>query len=210
VIGISGGTAYALATLFRLGRRIKTATVISGMGPMRLPGAVRSMDHRRRVVLEIGSRYPHLAERFFQTARFRFRKYRERFLDHLVTTWSVSDQRTFLRKEVYKLFMKDLEQVFIVGKGPESLAQELAIYRYHLLPVKELPADIRITLWHGLDDNIVPASMAWTMVNTLPNSELHLVPGGHFVAVDIAGQIIARLRQLLEEPAAFSARMVRQ
>jgi pimeloyl-ACP methyl ester carboxylesterase len=168
------------------------------------------MDRRRRVVLEIGSRYPHLAERFFGTARYRFRKYRDRFLDHLVATWSISDQRTFLRKEVYKLFMKDLEQVFIVGNGPETLAQELTIYRYHLLPVRELPADMRITLWHGLDDNIVPPLMAWTMVNTLPNSELHLVPGGHFVAVDIAGQIIARLRQLLEEPAAFSTRMVRQ
>ena len=40
VIGISGGTPYALATLHRLGTRIKTVTVISGMGPMRLRGAL--------------------------------------------------------------------------------------------------------------------------------------------------------------------------
>ena len=42
--------------------------------------------------------------------------------------------------------------------------------------------------------------MAWTMVHNLPNSEAHLVPGGHFVAVDVAGQIIVRLRQLLDAP----------
>jgi pimeloyl-ACP methyl ester carboxylesterase len=201
VIGISGGTPYALATLYRLGRRIQTVTVISGMGPMRLRGAVRSMDRRRRMVLEIGSRYPHLAMRFFQKARYRFRAGPERFLDRLVSTWSRPDQLAFQRKDVYDLFMKDLQQVFIEGKGPETLSQELAIYRHYGFSVGDLPADKRVTLWHGLADNIVPASMAWAMTHTLPNSEAHFVPGGHFVAVDIAGQIICRLEQLLADPA---------
>jgi pimeloyl-ACP methyl ester carboxylesterase len=207
VIGISGGTPYALAALFRLGQRVRTVTVISGMGPMRLPGAIRSMDHRRRMVLEIGSRYPHLALRFFQKAQYRFRAAPDRFLNRLVATWSIPDQQAFRRQEVYDLFMKDLEQVFIDGKGPETLSQELSIYRHYGFSVSDLPAEKRITLWHGLADNIVPSSMAWTMVQTLPNSELHLVPGGHFVAVDIAGQIINRLQQLLEAPADFPRRV---
>ena len=66
-----------------------------------------------------------------------------------------------------------------------------------------------MTLWHGLSDNIVPASMAWTMARTLPNGEAHFVPGGHFVAVDIAGQIMCRLRQLLDDPAASPAAVSR-
>jgi pimeloyl-ACP methyl ester carboxylesterase len=209
VIGISGGTPYALATLYRLGRRIRTVTVISGMGPMRLRGAVRSMDRRRRVVLEIGSRYPHLALRFFQKARFRFRADPDRFLNRLIATWSVPDQQAFQRKDVYDLFMKDLQQVFIAGRGPETLSQELAIYRHYGFSVGDLPADKRITLWHGLADNIVPATMAWAMAQTLPNSEAHFVPGGHFVAVDIADQIICRLRQLLANPADSPAAMGR-
>src|ERR1022692_3461558 len=40
LIGISGGTPYALAALSRLAHRVKTVTLISGMGPMRLPGAL--------------------------------------------------------------------------------------------------------------------------------------------------------------------------
>jgi surfactin synthase thioesterase subunit len=43
--------------------------------------------------------------------------------------------------------------------------------------------------------------MTWKMTQTLANCEAHFVPGGHFVAVDIADQIIARLRQLLGEAA---------
>ena len=44
VIGISGGAPYALAALYRLGDRIRTVTIISGMGPMQLPGALHGME----------------------------------------------------------------------------------------------------------------------------------------------------------------------
>ncbi len=53
VIGISGGTPYALACLHRLGPRIRTTTVISGMGPLRLSGALQGMDRPRRLAMEI-------------------------------------------------------------------------------------------------------------------------------------------------------------
>jgi len=198
VIGISGGAPYALAALYRLGRRIQTVTIISGMGPMRLPGALQGMDRRRRMVLEAGSRYPQLAKRFFQKAADRFRADSDRFLDRLIATWSLPDRKLFQRREVYDLFMKDLHQVFTAGKGPEGLSQELTIYRNYGFSLGDLPVDKRVTLWQGLSDNIVPPVMSWRMTQSLPSCEAHFVPGGHFVAVDVAGQIISRLRQLLD------------
>jgi pimeloyl-ACP methyl ester carboxylesterase len=205
VIGISGGTPYALATLLRLGSRIRTVTLISGMGPMRLPGALEGMDRRRRLILAVGSRYPQVARRRLRTELVRFRADPDRCLRRLIATWSVSDRQLFKRKEVYDLFMKDLHQVFTEGQGPESLAQELTLYRNYGFSLKDLPAYRRITLWQGLDDNIVPPAMAWQLIQTLPNREAHFVPGGHFVAVDIAGQIITRLMQLLDGPADLPA-----
>jgi pimeloyl-ACP methyl ester carboxylesterase len=205
VIGISGGTPYALATLLRLGSRIRTVTLISGMGPMRLPGALEGMDRRRRLILAVGSRYPQVARRRLRTELVRFRADPDRFLRRLIATWSVSDRQLFKREEVYDLFMKDLHQVFTEGQGPESLAQELTLYRNYGFSLKDLPAYRRVTLWQGLDDNIVPPAMAWQLIQTLPNREAHFVPGGHFVAVDIAGQIITRLMQLLDGPADLPA-----
>jgi pimeloyl-ACP methyl ester carboxylesterase len=201
VIGISGGTPIALATLHRLGLRIATVTVISGMGPIKLPGALAGMDRRRRMILEVGSRYTHLARRFFQTASIRFQADAHGFLDRLIATWSLPDRKVFQRREVYDLFMKDLHQVFTQGKGPESLSQELALYRNYGFSLGDLPVDKRVTLWHGLSDNIVPPAMAWKMTQSLPNREAHFVPGGHFMAVDFAGQIISRLKQLVDNPA---------
>ena len=210
VIGISGGTPYALAMLLRLGRRIRTVTVISGMGPTRLPGALEGMDRRRRLILAVGSRYPQVAKRGLERELVRFRADPDQFLRRLIATWSVSDRQLFERKEVYDLFMKDLHQVFTEGRGPESMAQELAIYRNYGFALKELPAYRHITLWQGLDDNIVPPAMAWQLTQALPNCEAHFVPGGHFVAVDIAGQIITRLTQLLDQSADLPATLGRQ
>jgi pimeloyl-ACP methyl ester carboxylesterase len=197
VIGISGGTPYALSTLHRLASRVRTVTVISGMGPLQLPGALRGMDYRRRMVLELGSRYPHVAKRGFQKARSRFHSDPIRFLDRLVATWSLSDQAVFQRREIYDLFMKDLHQVFTEGRGPESISHELMIYGNYGFSLAELPRDHRVTLWQGLSDNIVPCAMAWNMARALPNCEAHFVPGGHFMAVDCAGQIVERLVKLL-------------
>jgi hypothetical protein len=175
------------------------------MGPMRLPGALEGMDRRRRLILAVGSRYPQVARLRLRTELVQFRADPDRFLRRLIATWSVSDRQLFKRKEVYDLFMKDLHQVFTEGQGPESLAQELTLYRNYGFSLKDLPAYRRITLWQGLDDNIVPPAMAWQLIQTLPNREAHFVPGGHFVAVDIAGQIITRLMQLLDGPADLPA-----
>ena len=100
---------------------------------------------------------------------------------------------------MFDLFLKDIEQVFANPKGPEGLAQELTLYRNHGFSLGELPADRRITIWHGLTDNIVPPAMAWKMVQAVPNAEAHFLPGGHFMAIDAASLIIARLGQQLED-----------
>ena len=70
------------------------------------------------------------------------------------------------------------------------MAQELTLYRNYGFSLGDLPADRRVTIWHGLADNIVPPAMAWKMVQALPDAEAHLLPGGHFMAIDAAGLII--------------------
>jgi pimeloyl-ACP methyl ester carboxylesterase len=197
VIGISGGAPYALAVLYRLGERVRTATLISGMGPAQLPGGLHGMDQRRRIILATGSRYPQLARKAFQIAARRFHAHPERFLKRLIKTWAPPDQDLFRRSEVFRLFLKDIDQVFANASGPEGMAQELALYRNYGFSLGDLPASRRITIWHGLTDNIVPPAMAWKMVQALPNAEAHLLPGGHFMAIDAAGSIIDRLMQQL-------------
>jgi pimeloyl-ACP methyl ester carboxylesterase len=209
LIGISGGTPYALAALYRLGDRVRTATVISGMGPMRLPGALKGMDRRRRVALELGSRLPRLARGRCALWAERFRAEPEQFLRRLVHTWPAADRALFDREDVFDLFLKDLHQVFSEGNGPVTFAQELRLYRNYGFWPAQLPRSPGVTLWHGSDDTIVPPAMSWAMSRALPRCELHLLPGGHFVAISISEQIILRLRRQLDSSTGGAARAPR-
>jgi pimeloyl-ACP methyl ester carboxylesterase len=202
VIGISGGAPYALACVARLGSRIRSTTIISGMGPARLRGALQGMDRTRRMALEVGSRYPSLAKQESRRWADRFRRDPVGFLRRLVSTWAPADQALFRRQDVFDLFLRDLHQVFVDGTGPETFAQELRLYRNYGFSPAQLPHGQHVTLWHGLDDIIVPPSMTWQMLQILPAREAHFVPGGHFVAITISGQIIARLRRILDDPGA--------
>lgn len=192
-IGISGGAPYALACLHGLTRRVDGVTLISGMGPAQLPGALQGMHRARRVALEVGARYPKLARTQFQQWADTFRSNPRRLLDRLIATWSRPDRALFQKAEVYDLFLRDMHAVFDQDRAAEGLAQELSLYRNFGFNLRALPADRRVTLWQGLDDAIVPPAMSWEMSQRLPLCEAHFVPGGHFVALEIAGRIIDRL-----------------
>ncbi|MDR3638713.1 MAG: alpha/beta hydrolase [Isosphaeraceae bacterium] len=199
VIGISGGAPYAVACLQTLGRRVRAATLISGMGPLRWPGALRGMRPSDRVSLELGSRYPHLAQRVFRRWQETFRANPRRFLKGFIEKLVPADRRLFQDEALPSLFLHDLRQVFVDGCGPQSLAHELVVFRRFRIDAAALPSDRRVTLWHGLDDDLVPPSMTWALAQRLPNREAHFVPGGHFVALEIAERVIRRHRQLLTD-----------
>src|SRR5262249_14387942 len=150
--------------LYRLEPRLQTVTLISGMGPIQLQGALRGMDFRRHLFLRAGSRSPRLARRALELAGEQFRADPHRLLDRLIATWALPDRVLFQRRNVYDLFLRDLHQVFTEGSGALGLAQELAIYRNFSYALAELSAKRRVTIWHGLDDIIVPPSMAWKLV----------------------------------------------
>jgi pimeloyl-ACP methyl ester carboxylesterase len=198
VIGISGGAPYALAALHQLGSRVRTVTLISGMGPIRLPGALRGMRRSDRIGLEVATRFPRLARREFVRWSESFRSDPQRFLERFIAKLVPTDRRLFREGALYDLFLQDLRQVFLEGIGPDGLVQEVVGFRKFELPLGTLPADRRVCLWHGLSDDLVPPAMAFEMAWRLPCCEAHFVPGGHFVAVEIAGQIVMRLKELLD------------
>ncbi len=144
-----------------------------------------------------GTRSLRLASNVFRHAGRRFHAHPDRFLERLVKTWAVADQQLFDRREVFELFLEDIRQAFANPEGAEGLAQELRLYRTYGFPLDQLPACRRVMLWHGLTDNIVPPAMAWKMVQAIPDAEAHMLPGGHFMAIDAARLIVNRLVQQL-------------
>ena len=202
VIGISGGTPYALATLFRLGRRIRTVTVISGMGPMRLRGAFDGWTGagggaRDRLTVSAPG------HAVFSEGDGSFPRRPRPILEPLDRDMVGPRPASFRRKEVYDLFMKDLHQVFTKDRPRDALSRAGDLPALRVLgprpaggqaddPVARARRQHRPGV-DGLDDG--------------PNTAQRRVAsraGGPFRGGRYRRHIIARLRQLLD---AASGRM---
>jgi pimeloyl-ACP methyl ester carboxylesterase len=197
VLGVSGGGPYALACLARLPARVRLAVVLSGLGPLAEPDGLGQMSVFVRRLLRASNYAPFLARWLLAQRGRAFRQDPEAFLDGLIARWSGSDQELFARAEVREMFLDDLREVFLHGEGAAGLAQELRLYFRWGFRLADLPPACRVLFWHGEGDRLVPPAMSQYMARLIPGAELTLRPGGHFMVLDCAEEIVRRARAAL-------------
>jgi pimeloyl-ACP methyl ester carboxylesterase len=197
VLGVSGGGPYALACLARLPERVRLAVVVSGLGPVGEPGLLGRMNPLGRTALQMGRRWPWLVRLFFAQRLKMFQRDPEAFLESFIRRWSRSDRDLLARPNVRRAFLADLREVLIHGEGPRGLVRELQLYFRWGFRWKDLPRQARVMFWHGRGDVLVPPFMAGYMARHLPGAELEFRPGGHFMVVNHADEVVQRTRALL-------------
>jgi pimeloyl-ACP methyl ester carboxylesterase len=205
VIGVSGGAPYALACLARLPRRTTLAALISGLGPIRDPELLARMRPLAQRGLRLARHLPWFAGALLALRTRHFRSDPEGFLARLSGRCSPRDQVLFHRAEVRAAFLADLREVLVTGRGASALARELQLYFHWGFDLAEVPAQARVVLWHGRDDRLVPPIMAEHLARNLPGAEVALYPGGHFMVLDHAEEVVGQIVQALREPCARTA-----
>jgi pimeloyl-ACP methyl ester carboxylesterase len=190
VVGASGGVPSALACLARLPERVPLAVLVSGLGPLHEPGALSSMKSHARMALRLGRHCPVLVRWFLARRARLFRRDPVAFLDTVVRSWSPSDQELFTQPRIRAMFLADLEEVLVRGQGHEGLVQQLGLYFRWGFDLEEIPPTSRAIFWHGRHDLLVPAAMSERMARQLPGGECHLRPGGHFMCVEHADEVM--------------------
>jgi pimeloyl-ACP methyl ester carboxylesterase len=198
-IGASGGAPYALACLAAMPERARLGVLLSGLGPVSDPALLAQMGPLARRALGLGRRLPWAIQALLHLRTRHFHRDPEGFLSWLVARWSRSDRQLFARPEIRQMFLADLSQVLVQGQGASGLARELGLYFHWGFHLADLPPGARLLLWHGRNDHLVPAFMAEHVVAAVPGAELVLHPGGHFMAVEHADEIIARTKAVLLE-----------
>jgi pimeloyl-ACP methyl ester carboxylesterase len=192
VLGISGGAPYALACLARWPGRVRRATLVSGLGPIREPRLLGSMSLYAQRALMAARHFPFLVRWVLAARRPAFERSPEAFLGALVQRWPRPDQELIGRPLVREMFLADLREVLLNGQGPEGMAQELHLYFRWGFRLSDLADGRRVVLWHGTGDRLVPALMAHELARRLAGAELLLRPGGHFMVVDQVEEVFAR------------------
>ncbi len=197
VLGVSGGSPYALAAAHVFGARVKTVQLISGMGPVADPALLERMEPSRRRALALG-KFPFLASLYLGWRLRGYAKNPEVFLDTFISRWPKADQELFNEPRLRAMFRGDLHHTLALGAGPRGLSRELRRYFHWGFDPRQITQ--RVHLWHGTDDTVVPPVMSEYMAEQLPRSALSLQSGGHFVIVSIVEQIMARARASMNDP----------
>jgi pimeloyl-ACP methyl ester carboxylesterase len=144
-------------------------------------------------VLQAGRRVPWLVRWVLARRGRSYRRDPEGFLTALLQRWSRADQELFTRAEVRAMFLADLREVLVNGAGPVGMVRELQLYFRWGFQLADVPRGVPVLLWHGRQDHLVPPFMSDHVARHL-GSEVTYHPGGHFMVIDHADEVVQRTR----------------
>jgi pimeloyl-ACP methyl ester carboxylesterase len=190
VLAVSGGAPYALACAQQMPERVERVVLVAAIGPVARPDLARHMRRFSRFGLafarERQALFARLADALspglFRHPRFAFR----------IKETSEADRCALSREAVRSSLFQSVQES--VRQGGRGVAWDLALLaRPWGFPLKEISTPVR--LWHGLDDQTVPALMSEFLANSLPHATLSLLAGeGHVsLSADHAHEILAAL-----------------
>lgn len=192
VMGVSGGTPYALACAARFPERMSCVVVVSGMGPLDRPDGLEGMGWWNRLLIATAQKMPRTVRFLFGPAsRLIFGL--PGFALFVLRRLLPEPDRTVLgRTEMRIFFGRHVREIF--RQGPKGPAHDGEAY---LKPWNFRLDDISIPvhLWHGDSDVAVPDSMGRFLALKLSGCQARILPGeGHIsLLVDHADEILGAL-----------------
>jgi pimeloyl-ACP methyl ester carboxylesterase len=198
LMGVSGALPYVCACLIRHPQRVLGAAIVSGLGPLDVPGVLDGMNRETRTLYRMAMKSPRLGRvwmRMFATAA--------KTSPNLVYRQQMSylpevDQAYFESEEMRELRQRDLEEAFRRGSGAASLEAQLHVTDWGF----EL-ADVAapVLLWVGEEDRHHPLKMGRYLATALPACVPIFVPGvGAFGFIDRMDEIVSNMLALAPRP----------
>lgn len=198
VLGVSGGTPSAIATAARLKNRVHSLMIVSGVGPMYLPGALTGTNLVNKTVMRISQRLPSSALLVVKTIATVWR-----YCPWVVPLWfgallPKSDKEILTEEKARddlsssgRVLGISTSQALLQGtKGVVADYRLLASRWDGLLDEVEIPTSI----WHGTGDTYVPFSMGRILHERIKGSTFRAIEGGgHFMIVNLLPEVLATL-----------------
>jgi len=191
IIGVSGGGPYALACASQLAGLVNRVALISPLGPLAVPSLWDSLSRGGRYLFRCAAKLPNLTRLICYEA-FKMTGGRlNRILRYGGIPLAEYDLKLLRRQEIAAMLHKDVTEAFQSrGLGViEELRAQTRPWGFALAGIR-----IPVEIWHGTFDTLVPPLMASYLTEQLPSSRLHWIPGGHFIALEMMGEILEFIR----------------
>jgi pimeloyl-ACP methyl ester carboxylesterase len=182
VLGISSGSAYALAVALKLPDRVTRVGIAAGVTPKDLPVIRHKLAGIRvaRPALWAIRRSPRLARAVYGFPARGLTKVPERAMAAMASGLSAPDQRALSRPEVAAYVLAMIREGLRAGGRGWAHGEMLLDADWGFEP-SDISPDVPIHLWHGAEDSEVPVAHVERLTAELRNAELHVFPGeGHF------------------------------
>ena len=207
VMAHSLGSAYALACGRVLGDRLAVIMIASGMGPLQPGERFRSGNRgddlywrlaRRQASWLLNPLCRLSGSMVLRSARGDPHRFAQGMARRLPEADRLTTQRMLGRPGAQQALIADLRESY--RQGTAVLAADLLQYsRPWGFSLGEVTTMVH--LWHGEQDPKVPITVARQMTVMLPHCQAHFGAGGHMMAYDHAGEILAALTSAFEQDA---------
>ncbi|HVM31288.1 MAG TPA: alpha/beta hydrolase [Candidatus Limnocylindrales bacterium] len=194
VVGWSGGGPYAAACAYRLPDRVRVAGLISAPAPISGVGRADYLRRFHRTAALSARRAPWTIRLALWHWGRPQRRDAERFFERSFADMCRADQQVLSERSVRQQMIDNSAELYRQG-GRGMYDEALILAR----PWGFEPGDIRVPvwIWHGEQDETVPAAMAQHMASRIPSSTVTMYADeGHHLLYRRWPEILAALTQM--------------
>ena len=179
VEGISGGGPYVAACAYKIPKRLTSCGIISGVASkdleiekkMRIFSVIRIFPWLFKLMIWLQSR----GMRNLEKAEKKMKESAKKFPE--------ADRKIFDDPQILSLFVKETAEAF--RQGSKGAYYEGKIYiRSWGFNLEDISPKLKVYIWHGEADEIVPVAMGRGMCKLIPKCEGKFYPGeGHYSTI---------------------------
>jgi pimeloyl-ACP methyl ester carboxylesterase len=184
VLGWSGGGAHTVVCGYAIPRRLLFNLALSGYTNFaELPGAAGMLPTKAdRISVGLAYKYPRLFQLFFDFMAISIKRFPTAYTNETAKALHPTDRKIMADAAFKAHFIADQKEAFL--RGSQGVARDAAVhyldwgFRLGDIPVK-------VHVFHGTEDRLVPVAFAKHLAGNIPHGELHLLEGqGHLFPVD--------------------------
>lgn len=191
VTGFSGGGPFAAACACALPERVSAVSIISGVGPLRAPGALERMLPSNRLGYKVGRWMPWFLWRLVFGLYYRDVRRHPEKLARMSEEEPEADHVVFETSGLREILVETFAEAFRQGTA-EPAREGWLLSRPWGFPLEEIA--VPVFLWQGEADVVVTPAMGRFMAARIPHCTARFLPGeGHLLFVEHWEEILRQL-----------------
>jgi pimeloyl-ACP methyl ester carboxylesterase len=184
VLGWSSGGAHTTVCGYALAERLTFCLPLCGYTNFaELPGAAGMLNTwMDRLSVGLSSKAPWLFRLFFDLMAVSVKYFPEAYYKEVARAVSKSDRAIMAEPDFKAHFIADQKEAMVQGGLGVTLDAKVH-YAEWGFRLRQIP--VKVHIFHGTEDTMVPVAFARHLAENIPDCELHLLQGqGHLFPVD--------------------------